>query len=193
MSEPGLSPNAIVNLSRANVLVIDDNAFAQQLMVQMLMGFGVRSHYEFVSAAEAKEPLPTLPVDLIIVDCDLTEEDGYDFVRWLRRSKIEANAYVPVIMVAGHTKMSKVRKARDCGANFIVARPIAPTVLLDRIIWIARDQRPVLEAGGYIGPDRRFKEGSPPAGAEERRADMAARNASAPNGVVAEALAEKGM
>lgn len=175
MSEAQLSPNAIVNLTRANVVIIDDNPYALRLMVQMMMGFGVRSHHEYQTIAEAKEHLCSLPVDLIIVDCDMPEMDGYDFVRWLRRSKLEANAYCPVIMLAGHTKISKVKKARDCGSNFIIARPIAPAVLMDRIVWIARDQRSVLEAGDYIGPDRRFKDGEPPAATEERRADMRAR------------------
>ncbi len=177
MSEPGLSPNAIVNLSRANVVVIDDNGLSQQLLLQMLLGFGVRSHFEFASVAEAKEHLATMPVDLIIVDCDMPEQDGYDFVRWLRRSKIEANAYAPIVMVAGHTKLSKVTKARDCGANFIIARPLSPAVLLDRIVWIARDNKPFLEAGDYIGPDRRVREGDAPPGVPERRADIRARKA----------------
>jgi DNA-binding response OmpR family regulator len=179
MSDPGLSPNAIINLSRANVVVIDDNVFSQQLLMQMLQGFGVRSHAEFSSTAAAKEHLSSLPVDLIIVDCEMPEEDGYDFVRWLRRSKLEANVYAPVIMLAGHTKLSKVTKARDCGANFIVARPLAPSTLLDRIVWIARESKPYLEAGDYIGPDRRVREGQPPVGVEERRADMIAKAAEA--------------
>lgn len=186
MSEPALGANVIVNLSRANVVVIDDNAYSQRLMVQMLMGFGVRSHVEFDDVDSAKIHLQSFPIDLIIVDCDMPETDGYDFVRWLRRSKLEANAYVPVIMMAGHTKISKVKKARDCGANFIIARPLAPAVLLDRIVWIARDPRPYLETSDYIGPDRRFREGEPPAGVEERRADVAARRAAEAAGASAE-------
>lgn len=194
MSEPGLSPNAIINLSRANVVVIDDSAFALQLLVQMLRGFGVRSLSEFGSVAAAKEHLQTLPVDLIVVDCDMPEADGYDLVRWLRRSKLEANAYAPIIMVAGHTKISQVKKARDCGANFIVARPLAPSVLLDRIVWVARDQRPILETGDYVGPDRRFKDGEPPEGVEERRMDVAARVAAeAAMEAAAQNLAGKGV
>lgn len=177
MGEPAAGQNSIVNLSRANVVVIDDNAYSQKLLVQMLMGFGVRSHVEFADVEAAKEHMQSYPVDLIIVDCDMPGTDGYDFVRWLRGSKIEANAYAPVVMMAGHTKISKVKKARDCGANFIVARPLAPSVLLDRIVWIARDPRPYLETSDYIGPDRRFREGEPPAGVEERRADVAARKA----------------
>jgi DNA-binding response OmpR family regulator len=74
-------------------------------------------------------------------------------------------------MVAGHTKASKVKKARDCGANVIIARPFSPSTLLDRIVWIARDPRPFLEAADYAGPDRRFHDEGPPKATGERRAD----------------------
>ena len=39
-----------------------------------------------------------------------------------------------------------------------------------RFAWVSRDQRPFLEVGDYFGPDRRFRDGSPPA--EERREMM---------------------
>ena len=92
-------------------------------------------------------------------------------VRWLRRSGITPNCYAPVLLTSGHTPNAVVNKARDCGANFIIARPFSPSVLLDRIVWIARDPRPFLEAADYAGPDRRFHDEGPPRGVGERRAD----------------------
>ena len=50
-------------------------------------------------------------------------------------------------------------------------RPEAAALLLERILWMARDPRPFVEAGDYIGPDRRFRDEDLPEGMEERRAD----------------------
>lgn len=167
--ESGTAPTSIINLSRANVLLIDDSPFGLRLLEQMMKGFGVRACYSCGSSLYAQDVIRREAVDLIVIDCDMPELDGYDLIRWMRNSGME-NAYTPVIMVAGHTKASKVKKARDCGANFIIARPFSPSVLLDRIVWIARDPRPFLEASDYAGPDRRFREEGPPR-TGERRAD----------------------
>ncbi|MDP1778605.1 MAG: response regulator, partial [Brevundimonas sp.] len=91
-------------------------------------------------------------------------------VRWLRRSGLEPNAFVPVIMTAAHIRRSRVTEARDCGANFIVTKPFSATTLLERIVWVSKDERPFLEIGDYFGPDRRFRMAAAPG--EERRGDL---------------------
>ena len=53
----------------------------------------------------------------------------------------------------------------------MIAKPISPKVLLDRLFWLARDKRDFIEADTYVGPDRRFKHLGPPAGSVERRYD----------------------
>jgi hypothetical protein len=44
-------------------------------------------------------------------------------------------------------------------------------VLLERINWVARDERSVIETDTYCGPDRRFKREGPPIGTQGRRSD----------------------
>ncbi len=192
-AETGVAPTSIINLSKANVLLIDDSPFGLRLLDQMMKGFGVRVSYACSSSLYAQDVIRRESVDLIVIDCDMPEFDGYDLIRWMRNSGLE-NAYTPVIMVAGHTKASKVKKARDCGANFIIARPFSPAVLLERIVWVARDPRPFLESDDYTGPDRRFHEEGPPRGSEERRADRireaASRAASANEAAVNEATGD---
>jgi hypothetical protein len=43
--------------------------------------------------------------------------------------------------------------------------------MLERIIWVAKAGRPFLFAGGYIGPDRRFRDAGAPDGLGRRRED----------------------
>ncbi len=47
--------------------------------------------------------------------------------------------------------------ARDAGANVVVAKPLSPEILLQRIHWVARESRSFIVAPNYAGPDRRFK------------------------------------
>lgn len=165
-----LRESASINLSGAVTMVVDDSAFALDLTGQALMAFGVRTRHACLSAAEAKEILKEQTIDLLLVDCEMPGIDGFELVRWLRRSGLEPNAFVPVIMTAAHMRRPRVAEARDCGASFIITKPFSATTLLERIMWVARDSRPFLEAGDYFGPDRRFRK--TPGLGQERRADM---------------------
>lgn len=163
-------PSGRVNLDRATVLLIDDNPQALDILSSIAQGFGVREQIRCASAIEASEILKSRSVDLIIVDCAMPEMDGYDFVRWLRRDTPEPVCLTPVIMLTGHAASSKVQKSRDCGASFVVVKPLTPTVLLQRILWLANDKRDFVRAETYIGPDRRVRSFGPPLGMAGRRA-----------------------
>ena len=164
-----LRESAVFNFDGAVTMVIDDSPFSLELTAQALIGFGMKVRHACESAAEAIAILQNHPVDLILVDCEMPGMSGYEFVRWLRRSGLEPNAFAPVIMTAAHVRRSKVSEARDCGANFLITKPFSAGVLLERIVWVARDARPFLEVGDYFGPDRRFR--SEPWEGLERRSE----------------------
>ena len=168
MSTP---PATRINLEKAQVLVVEPTTQGSDIAAQILAGFGVRAPVRASHAAEAMRACEGAPLDLILCEPALAGTDGYDFVRQLRRSRLEPNAFTPVVLVSAHTPRSLVVKARDCGANFLVVKPLSPRVMLDRILWIARENRPFIECDSYVGPDRRFQALGPPAGMEGRRKD----------------------
>lgn len=166
----GLRESAVINLTGAVTMIVDDSPFGLDITASALLGFGIKTRYACHSAAEAMDILKDHPIDLLVVDTEMPEMDGYELVRWLRRSGLDPNAFAPVIMTAAHVRRSRVTEARDCGANFVITKPFSAASLLERIIFVARDSRPFLEVGDYFGPDRRFREGRAPG--DERRADI---------------------
>ncbi|MEH0194840.1 response regulator [Caulobacter sp. CCNWLY153] len=170
MPEP-LNPSTRINLERATVLVLDDNGASLDILSGVVSGFGVRSLHRAESVKDAQALVKIHTFDLIISDVQMPEVDGYEFIQWLRREAPEQNRYVPVILVTGHTRISQVFKNRDAGSNFTVAKPITPKILLERIFWVAREERAFIECDTYIGPDRRFKHEGPPPGTDGRRKD----------------------
>ena len=99
-----LRKSAVINLSGAVTMVVDDSSFALELTAQALIGFGIRPKHTCLSASEAMEILKEQDVDLLVVDCEMPGIDGFELVRWLRRSGLEPNAFVPVIMTAAHIR-----------------------------------------------------------------------------------------
>jgi CheY-like chemotaxis protein len=157
-----LQPSQYINLEKARALVVDDNPQSLDILVGVLTSFGLRNITRKADGKEAQEELKYHTYDLVLTNSALPELDGYDLTRWLRREAEEANRMTPVIIVTSHTRRSQVEKARDCGANFIVTKPISPAVMLERILWVARGDRLFIECEAYVGPDRRWRNQGPP-------------------------------
>jgi len=171
----GLNPEsrARFNLERASVLLLEESPMGMSILMQILTGFGARTLHRCESVQEAQSTIQNVEVDLVIADALGAAGEGYDFVKWLRHSRIEPNCYVPVLLTAGHTPRGAVSKARDCGAHFIMAKPFTPIAVLERILWISKEGRRFVECDTYMGPDRRFKnEGVPPGTVGRRRDDL---------------------
>jgi CheY-like chemotaxis protein len=156
------------NLSKASVLLLDSNPMGLGVLAQILKGFGAGVLYRCSNVDEAKDITQTQALHLIIVDTMSPGGAGYDFVVWARREGPDPNRYCPIILVDGHTRATDVSRARDCGANFLVKRPLSPLSLMERLIWIGGEDRGFVLGESYAGPDRRFKD-DPVAGGRGRR------------------------
>ncbi len=161
-----------LNLQKTAILLLEPNPQNMAILCQVLAGFGGKVFHRCATIEEARKMAEALPVELVIADGQSPKGEplGYDFVKWLRHSDLEPNAYTPAILTSAHSSVGNVARARDCGAHFVIAKPIVPGVLFDRVMWVARENRRFVNAGDYAGPDRRFKNVGPPKGLEGRRA-----------------------
>lgn len=164
-----LDPKIRINLERSVVMLADGNPTALEALTGMVRGFGVRKQFKCKSGAEAMHIVKTQELDLIVMDSIMPDMDGYDFLRWLRREAQPEAQFTPVILLSGHAARSTVEKSRDSGSNFVIAKPFTPELLLQRIFWVAKDERQMVKAENYVGPDRRFKNLGPPLGMKGRR------------------------
>lgn len=160
-----------LNLRSARILVVEDNPQALEILSQVLVGFGISEFRKCETAEDAHRALAKGVFDVIIVDGEMGVEDGFAFTQRIRTGSGEGNRTAPILIVTGCPTREKVLEARDCGANFVLAKPIVPRTLLDRLIWMARHQRDFIESDAYTGPDRRFHNVPLPEGIEDRRAD----------------------
>jgi CheY-like chemotaxis protein len=152
-----------IHLEKAAILLLCPEQ-GMRVLARVLQGFGMRHPILCHDSAKAMAACAETDLDMIICDGSLECGEAYDFVAELRRSDLEPNRFAPVMILQGHTPIDQIQKARDCGANFVVAKPINPLLLLERILWVAQESRPFVELDGYVGPDRRFHDLGPPGG-----------------------------
>ena len=174
-----MQPSGKFDLTRSSVLLLDDNTQSLDIMQQILIGFRVGKIKTCTSPYEARDLASRSRFNLMIFDGEMPGEDGVSVTRHVRANAELPNFSAPIILVSAHTPMTKVFRARDAGANLVVKKPIAPSVLLSRIQWLGRNTRPFIISEGYCGPDRRIRNMPLPDGVPERRAQNLALTANA--------------
>jgi two-component system, chemotaxis family, chemotaxis protein CheY len=99
--------------------------------------------------------------------------DGLELVRMIRQPGANANPYVPIIMLTGHSEKNRVLRARDAGITEFLAKPISATALYERILTLVANPRPFIRTKTYFGPDRRRTAGVNYLGPERRKGGTA--------------------
>ena len=101
-------------------------------------------------------------IDILICDSKLPPQGGLGVTQAIRRNSADENRTLPILIMTSDTQQVTIKQARDAGASMVVAKPMSPTTLYDRMVWIAFDRRQFIDCPTYFGPDRRFKiEGYP--------------------------------
>lgn len=101
------------------ILIVDDSAYARQIIKNIIEQ---ERHLEVVGIAtdgiDAMSKTLRLKPDLITLDFEMPEMDGFSFLRWLMRERP-----TPVIMVSSHDDSKTVFKALELGAVDFIAKP----------------------------------------------------------------------
>jgi len=175
MSGPNLPHDLKISLESSTILLVDDNQMSIEMLSSIFFGFGARDRHKCLTIDDAKIAIGRHSIDVLVVDGGFAGDIAFDFVRWVRHSLPEPTCFVPTIFVSGHSTRSVVRKARDAGAHFVVAKPITPGVILNRLAWIAHEKRGFVHSESYSGPDRRWRNiGVPPGSTGRRSTDLSA-------------------
>jgi len=146
-----------IDLTRMNILIVDDNASMRALVKQILLAFGVKNIHECSDGSDALQELKNFPADVVIADWMMEPVDGLDLARLIRTAPDSPNPYVPIIMLTGHTERHRVEEARDAGITEFLAKPISAQAVYHRLAQIIDKPRPFLRSKKFTGPDRRRK------------------------------------
>jgi two-component system chemotaxis response regulator CheY len=108
-------------------LIVDDSRAIRGIIGKILREIG----FEIVEAGHGFEAMQRLKeagsVDLMLVDWNMPEMNGYDFLRSVRANP--AYRGIPLMMVTSETEMSQMSKALEAGADEYVMKPFTKDVI----------------------------------------------------------------
>jgi PAS domain S-box-containing protein len=116
---------------RYRILVAEDNAINQLVITHELAALG----YEVVAVNNGVEALETLEqqaFDLVLMDCQMPEIDGYEASRRIRASPGEIRR-IPIVALTAHALKEDLERCLAAGMNDTITKPFREDVLRQKL------------------------------------------------------------
>ncbi len=117
---------------RAHILVAEDNVVNQRVAVRLLETLGCRVDVA-TSGVEAIKMLEDGDYDLVLMDCQMPEMDGYEATREIRRREARAGGRTTIVAMTAHALSGDREKCVDAGMDDFVTKPVRRDTLADVI------------------------------------------------------------
>ncbi|MBT4162077.1 MAG: diguanylate cyclase [Gammaproteobacteria bacterium] len=116
-------------MNQSRILIVDDEALNLEILHEILAD--LYSVTRAVSGAEAlEEAQKTLP-DLILLDIEMPEIDGYEVCKHLKDDPLTQN--IPIIFVTGRVEVDDETRGFDVGAVDYISKPYNPRIIRARV------------------------------------------------------------
>lgn len=140
------------------VLVVEDTPANQAVLQAQLEGFGCTA----VIAQDGVQALACFAqgvYDLVLMDCDLPDQDGYALTMRLRLMEREAgHSRCPIIAISASTGAEHTARCFDADMDGILGKPIRMRKLQDAIeLWCGVELDPIaqpVQGRGMFGPEQ---------------------------------------
>lgn len=129
-------PTAHCPLQGLQVLVVDDEADARELLVTILEDSGAQVA-AVASASEALNWLSTSKADILVSDIGMPQVDGYTLMRQIRQLAVEREEYIPAVALTAYARESERNAALAAGFQVHLAKPFDPDELVRVVAKLA--------------------------------------------------------
>jgi DNA-binding response OmpR family regulator len=113
-----------------NVLVIDDSETTLVMLDWFLHENGFTAHFAS-TVAEALQHINAQIPDLILLDLNMPEVSGYDFLKMIKSEENKKN--IPVLVISALDSSESKLKVKNMGAIDFIAKPLVLKELLLKI------------------------------------------------------------
>ncbi|HXI89775.1 MAG TPA: hybrid sensor histidine kinase/response regulator, partial [Blastocatellia bacterium] len=126
----------VPSLEGLNLLVVDDEADARELLTVVLRGCGAEV-VVVASAAEALAASEQVKPDIIVSDIEMPNEDGYSLISRVRAREAERGGRIQAVALTAHARAEDRMRALLSGYDMHVPKPVEPAELVTVLVSLA--------------------------------------------------------
>lgn len=118
------------------ILLVDDSR-TSRMVTGVHLSEGGHTVVEAANGREALVRLDEHEVDLILMDVEMPEMNGYETAKAIRRNHSDEE-WVPLIFLSGRVEDQDLAQGIDAGGDDYIHKPVSPVVLQSKIVAMER-------------------------------------------------------
>jgi two-component system chemotaxis response regulator CheY len=116
--------------TKKKILIVDDSEFVRNYHSYILE----QADFQVLTAVDGSdglEKLYTNSCDLVLTDINMTNMDGYEFIRRVRADGKYRS--LPVVIASTESESKDKMKGFQAGANLYIVKPCSPETMVENI------------------------------------------------------------
>jgi len=112
-----------------SALIVEDSAATRAFIKAVIEEIGDINTFEASTGFEALKSLPLQPFDIIIIDINMPDINGYELINFVKNN--ERYKFIPVMIVSTERSEDDRKKGMDLGAVAYLTKPFKAEELQD--------------------------------------------------------------
>ena len=116
--------------TKKTILIVDDSEFVRSYHSYILE----QADFQVITAVDGSDALEKLyqnTCDLVLTDINMTNMDGYEFIRRVRADR--QYGLLPIIIVSTESEGKDKMKGFEAGASLYIVKPSTPEMMIETI------------------------------------------------------------